>query len=232
MKTVPVRPLAAVSLLVLGSLGAASAQMSEAAKADVATQIAAARKANGAQMQQYNWNSRTEVLVNGEMKDTRLDVVNYLPNGQLQRTLVSDTPTSTPRGLLRKRIADDEKQKMQDYLTGLKALLDNYTLPTSGKILDFLNVAKPAGPDASGQFTITGSGVVQAGDSLTISVDMTTRKPTRMQVTTAFQGDPITLNATFRTLPSGLNYMAYAELDAPAKNLTIQISNFNYNRNS
>jgi len=52
----------------------------------------------------------------------------------------------------------------------------------------------------------------------------------RIQVNSTFQGDPVQLTATFNTLPSGLNYMAYAEATVPNKQLSVQVQNFNYTR--
>ena len=47
-----------------------------------------------------------------------------------------------------------------------------------------------------------------------------------------FQGDPVSLTATFKTLPSGLTHMAYGEVIVPAKQMSIQVQNFDYNRNN
>jgi len=51
-------------------------------------------------------------------------------------------------------------------------------------------------------------------------------------VSATFQGDPVNLSATFKTLPSGLNHVAYAELTVPAKQITVQVQNFDYSRNN
>ena len=47
-----------------------------------------------------------------------------------------------------------------------------------------------------------------------------------------FQGDAVTLTATFKTLPGGLNHVAYAEVTVPAKQISVQVQNFDYNRNN
>ena len=38
--------------------------------------------------------------------------------------------------------------------------------------------------------------------------------------------------STLKTLPSGLNHVAFAEVIAPAKQLSVQVQNFDYNRNN
>ena len=218
------------ALILLTGVPAAWAQSALSADANRAVQISEARQANAALMHHYTWTSRTEILDQGQVKDTRLELVHYTPFGQLQRSLLNDQSAPLPRGFLRRAIAENERKKMEEYLTGLRGLLEQYTLPTTGKILDFMTTAKPMGPDASGLFSLTGSNVVSPGDSLTIWVNAATKHVARIQVNSTFQGDPVQLDATFSTLPSGLNSVAYAEATVPNKQLSVQVQNFNYSR--
>jgi len=213
------------------------AQSSQVAAANRAVQISEARRANAALMHHFTWNSRTEIIVGGVVKDIRIEQVQYGPWGQLQHNLLNDQPASggpflpTPFGFLRKAIAQGEKQDMENFLKGLKQMLQQYTLPTTGKILDFMASATPAGPDANGMYTLSGSNVVQPGDNLTIWVNPWTRHVRQVNVSTTFQGDAVQLTATFQTLhQSGLNYAAFAEATVPAKQLSVQVQNYNYAR--
>ncbi len=208
------------------------AQTAPPTEANRAVQITEARQANAALMHHYTWSSRTEIIDQGQVKDTRLELVNYNPFGQLQRSLLNDSSAPLPFGFLRRAIAEQERQTMEQYLTGLRGLLDQYTLPTAGKVLDFMMSAKPIGPDAAGLFSMAGNNVVMPGDSLTLWVNAFTRHVARIQVNSTFQGDPVQLNATFSTLPSGLNYMAYAQATVPNKQLSVQVQNFNYTRSN
>ena len=223
-------PILLTGLLVLGLPTAAQAQSALSSDANRAVQISEARQANAALMHHYTWTSRTEIIEQGQVKDTRLELVHYTPFGQLQRSLLNDSSAPLPRGFLRRAIAEDERKKMEEYLTGLRGLLEQYTLPTTGKILDFMTSARTVGPDASGLLQMTGSNVVLPGDSLTLWVNAMNRHVARVQASTTFQGDPVQLNATFSTLPSGLNYVAYAEATVPNKQLSVQVQNFNYTR--
>ena len=198
----------------------------------MAARVAEARKANAALMQQYSWTSRTEVIDQGQVKDIRIDTVNYGPSGQLQRSIMNDQSAPLPFGFLRRRIAEVERQRVEEYLGGLRDLPEQYTLPTAGKVQDFMNRATGTGPDGSGLFEMTGQNVVYSGDTFSIWVNPRTRHAQKVQVATTFQGDPVTLTATFKTLPSGLNHVAYAEVTVPAKRLSVQVQNFDYNRNN
>ena len=79
---------------------------------------------------------------------------------------------------------------------------------------------------------MTGKNVVSPGDTFSLWVDPRTRHAQRVQVSTSFQGDPVNLMATFKTLPSGLNHVAYAEVIVPTKQMSVQVQNFDYNRNN
>ena len=233
------KPLSRIVLAVVGiaCAQAAIAQSGPYATANRAVQISEARRANAALMHHYTWNSRTEIIVQGQVKDTRIEQVQYGWNGQLQHNLLNDQPASgglflpTPFGFLRKAIAEQEKQDLESFLKGLKEMLQQYTLPTTGKILDFMASANPAGPDENGMFTLSGYNVVQPGDNLTIWVNPWTRHVRQVKVSTTFQGDTVQLHATFQTLhESGLNYAAFAEATVPAKQLSVQVQNYNYAR--
>ncbi len=224
--------LLAATLIALGWPHMVPAQTAQPAPTNMAVRVTEARKANAALMRQYSWTSRTEVIDQGQVKDLRIDLVNYGPGGQLQRSVTNDQSAPLPFGFLRRRIAEHERQKVEEYLTGLRGLLEQYTLPTAGKVQDFMNKATATGPDASGLFEMTGRNVVLPGDTFSMWVDPRTRHARKIQVSTTFQGDPVNLMATFKTLPSGLNHVAYAEVTVPAKQISVQVQNFDYNRNN
>lgn len=199
----------------------------------IALMIAKARKANADLMRQYTWHSRTELIVGGLVKDTRIDLVSYGPDGKLQRSLLNDQSAPMPRGFLRKAVAEDEKKKTEEYLAGLRGLLEQYALSTTGKVLDFMEQAKVSGPDSQGLIHFTGKGVAVPGDSMTLSADMASRQTRRIAVNSSFQGDAVELTATFKTLASGgLVYTAFAEVTVPAKQMSLQVQNFDYQRSN
>jgi hypothetical protein len=194
----------------------------------LANQIIAARQKNAALMKQYSWNSRIEILDNGTVKDIRIDQVMYGPGGQLQQTTINDQPAAMPHGFLRKRIAEKEREKMEKYLKGLKSLLDQYTLPTAGQIINFISTATISAPDANGMLTLTGNNVVKPGDTLTMAIYAPTRQPRSMSIMTFFEQDTVNVSATFKSLNNGLNYMAFGEATVPMKNLSLQVQNYDY----
>jgi hypothetical protein len=199
--------------------------------ASMAVQITQARQKNAMLMHSYSWNERADISKNGKSVDLRIDVVTYLPDGQLQRTLMNDEHAPLPGGFFRKKAAEGKIKDMETYLKGLRSLLDKYTIPSAGAMLNFLTTASITGPGPEGFLTTAGSSVVIPGDTLTIWTVAATRQPARVSVNTLYQGQAVQMMATFKTLPSGLNYMNYATVDVPAQQLQLLVQNFDFVQN-
>jgi hypothetical protein len=214
------------ALLVFASVGLAQVK-NEA----LANQIIQARQKNAALLKQYVWNSNTVFMENGETKDTRIDQVMYGPDGNLQRIVLNNEGSHMPRGFLRRAIAENKKTQMEEYLTRLHTLLDQYTLPSAGALINFIsqsNITTGTAPDGTPILTMTGNGVVNPGDTLSMTVNPTNFATRRMEINTSYNGDPVTVTATFRTMPSGLTHVQYATVEVPDKGITLQIHNYDY----
>ena len=212
----------------LAALGSPTLLPAQVANEGLANQIIAARQRNATLMKQFSWNCRTELSENGTPKDTRIDTVTFGPDGQPQHTLLNDQSNPLPGGFLRKRIAEKEREKMEEYLQQLRTFLHQYILPSAGKVIDFISKTPIGPPGPRGLLQLSGGSVVVPGDTVSLSIDAPTRQTRRMTVMTFFQGDEVTVTATFKTLTSGLNYAAYIQLNVPDKNLTVLIQNYDY----
>lgn len=222
--------LLTAGLIVLVTPHFTPAQDQMAAKAETAIEIADARKANAKLMHEYTWESRTELLENGQIEDLRLEQVQYGPDGSLQRMALNKQGASLPFGFLRRAIAENKREQTEAYLKGLRGLLDQYTLPTAGKVLDFMDKATVTLSDDGRLILMSGTNVVIPDDSLSVWTEAATRHTHKIQVNSFFQGDAVNLTATFTTLPTGLTHVGFAEVIVPVKNLSVQVQNFNYDR--
>jgi hypothetical protein len=231
LRRILVGALAASTSVLVVAFASAQDAANQGLRAGIAEKVTAARQTNATAMQQYTWDQRTEMLEDGTVKDTRVEMVNWV-NGQYQKSLVSNEGPSLPRFGIRKRVAEAKQKEIQEYLSGLKAQLEQYTMGTSPQLLAFFNKAQVSGPDASGLIALSGGSVVSPGDSMTLWVSATTHKAVKAFIATSYQGSPVTMNATFNTLSTGLSYMNYADIQIPAKPMEVQVSNFNYNRNN
>ena len=197
------------------------------AQANIAVTITQARQRNAMAMQRYSWNERIDVQQGGQQKDLRIEVCTFF-GGQKQCTVQNDQHAPLPGGFFRRNAAENKIKDFETYIKGLKALIDQYTLPTAGAILNFLTTAQTMGPGPEGYLTTSGGNVVQPGDTLTIWTNAATRQPARMSINTVYQGQAVQVSATFKTLPAGLNYMNYATVDVPARQLQLAVQNFDF----
>ena len=216
-------------LILLPLLLAALAQpvFAQVANEGLANAIIAARQKNAALLKQYSWNCRTEISENGVPRDTRIDTVTWGPDGQPQHTLLTDQGNPIPGGFFRKRLAEREREDTEKYLKALRAFLHQYTLPTAGAVINFIS-STPIPPPAGGVLQLTGASVVVPGDTVSLSVSAPTQQTQRLSVMTFFQGDQVSVTATFKTLANGLNYPAYLQINVPDKGLTVLIQNYDY----
>jgi len=225
------RALCVLALIAI-ALSSPSAVLAQTSPADVAFLLTEARAANDALMREYTWISRAEMVDEGQVKDVRIEAVTYGAEGRLQRSVLNDAAAPLPRGFLRRHADEHERQKVEEYVAGLRSLLEDYTLPRAGRVQNFITTAMASGPDSGGLYKLTGRNVVLPGDSFAVWVDPTTRQGQKIQVSTSFDGDLVTLTATFKTLPSGLNHVAYAEVTVPTRQISIQVQNFDYDRSN
>jgi hypothetical protein len=206
--------------------------LAQAPKPDLSLKVIQARRSNAALMHQFTWNCRTELVDRGKVRDIRIDLVQYGPDGGLQRTLLNNQGSHLPRGFLRRAIAQGKKKQVEEFLTGLRGVLDQYTLPTQSKVIDFIGTADlqfAQAPDGKTLLKISGNNVVVPGDALTIWVDASTYATRRVQITTTYQGDEAQVTATYKTLAaSGLTYLSMAEVEVPAKEMSLQVQNYDY----
>lgn len=221
--------------IALGLFAATPALVAQVPNAELAMKIVQGRKDNAAKMRNFTWNSRTELVKDGKTVDIRIEQVMYGPDGNLQHTLINNDSFTHPKGLLFRRIMEQsKKEELEKYLKGLRALLEEYTLPTAGKVVDFMssaNVEFVSGPDGSPLLKVEGNGVIKPGDTLAIWADGNTHQMRKVQVTTTYEGGTANVTATYKTLGSGVTIMNLAEVELPDKSMSIQVHNYDFEPN-
>ena len=198
-------------------------------KALLATQISDGRKHNAAQMRNYSWNTRTEVKMDGESKSVKVELVRFTQEGELQKAVVSDSAAGAkkPRGI-RGKVAGKKIKGMQEWAAELGRLLQQYSLPTSGSILDFLDNATVQ--RTGNMVNLVGKNVIQQGDYLAILVDANSKQLKIITVKTSLDGDAVDVQITSENLGDGLSYTARQVVKVPAKKVELIIENYDFRR--
>lgn len=198
-------------------------------KALLATEINEGRKENAAEMRNYSWSARTEVKMDGEVKSVKVEFVQFTQGGELQKELINDSAAGAkkPRGI-RGKVASNKKKGMQEWAVELGKLLQQYSLPTSGNILDFLENATVQRTD--NMVNLVGKDVIQQGDYLAILVDLSTIQLKIITVQTSLDGDAVDMKITSEHLDDGLSYTARQVVKVPAKKVELIIENYDFRR--
>ena len=180
-------------------------------------------------LREYTWNTRTEVKIDGEVKSVKVDLVRFTPEGELQKTKVSDSADGQkkPRGI-KGKVASKKIKGMQEWASELTQLLQKYSLPTAGSLLDFMDKATV---ERTGQLaTVVASDVVQQGDKMTVLVDSGSRQLKMIQVSTSLDGDSVDVEILNESLENGPSYTARQIVKVPAQKVELTVENFNFLR--
>ena len=215
-------------VLFLSSTDAAAQQM----------EFAQAQKANQAALRQYTWKSRTELRLNGESKNVRLEQVRYGFDGQLQKTQIGGAGDSDAGrgergragGPIRQRVIARKKEEFQELMNDLAMLAGSYAhlspsqLQTFGKQATFSKGRSGEG----GSIRIQGRDVVVAGDEMVVWVDPLSYTIRRVEIRTTLEAAPVHVVADYRSLDNGLSYQARSILRYPEKHMELTVENFDY----
>src|SRR6186713_249286 len=109
---------------------------------DLQQKLAAAKQAaalNQKALRSYSWLEKTELRLKGELKNTKVDMCKYGPDGSVQKTpVVEPAPAEKKRGLTGKIVAK-KTGEMKDELEAAVALVQRYVPPSPDKMQVVMN---------------------------------------------------------------------------------------------
>ncbi len=222
------------TLLALALMGFTAGGVAAQGLPDVsqmAAQITKNRAENNQKMQDYTWKRRTEVVNDGEVKTTRLELVRFDVDGRMQTTLISEQAPEQRqmrgiRGRMQERMVKAQKEKMAE----LQGLLKKYALSTPREIRAFLDKATFGRGERPGTVRIIGANVVQPGDELVMIVDTQTKDLQMTKIRTRLEDEPVLMDINQDKLADGLSYQARTIIQMPSSKLRMTIENLDYQR--
>jgi len=202
--------------------------LGQSSKTDLSLQVSAAAAANRVQLAGYIWTRTVQVFIDGALKNTIVSSLSIGPDGKMVTNVVSSTPTSEPptRGI-RGDIAKNKIDELKTYVDNAVTVSMGYVYMSKGKMVDYFNAA---GISQSGNtITVTGSNVNQPNDQLSMNITAGTLAIISQNFkSTVSNGDAISGMFNYQTFSNGLTAFNSGELDLPAKNMKLMISNSNY----
>ena len=203
---------------------------------DIQQKLAAAKQAaalNQKALRSYSWLEKTELSYKGEVKNTKVDMCRYGPDGKVQKSpVVEPAPAEKKRGLKGKIVAK-KTGEMKEELESAVALIQQYVPPSPDMMQVVMNAGtasiSQAGP---GRASLKFPGYVKANDSLTLTFDTEVKSLQQIAVNT-WQGDPenaVTLTVNMEALPDGTSHPATVVLGMPKQNIEVRITKSNYQK--
>jgi hypothetical protein len=185
---------------------------------------------NQAQLKQYAWTETIEISLNGEVKTRNQNACRYGPDGKVQKTPIGAPAPPPSGGPLKRRIIAKKKDELTDYMDRVRSLLSRYVPPAPGSMQAAFEAGKATLEPASG--TVVFNDYIKPGDKVTLTFDTATKKLVTFGVATYLDTpkDAVTINARFSSLPDGTNFMEQSVLDASAKKVQVNTTNFGYQR--
>jgi hypothetical protein len=180
-------------------------------------------------MKKYEWIETTTTFLKGEQKGINQKQCYYALDGKLTKVETGGSTQSKKPGGLRGKIVENKKEEMSDYVKKAIAKIQTYLPPDSQKIQKIYADGKVSIQvlEPNKKIKLSFPDYNEAGDLLSISLDMSTQKIMTVKVSTSVDNpnEKVEFNITYKNLPDGTQYPGTTTLEAPAKNLKIEISN-------
>ena len=203
---------------------------------DVQQKLAAAKEAaarNQQALRSYSWLEKTELSLKGEVKNIKVDMCKYGPDGKVQKTpVVEPAPAEKKRGLKGKVVAK-KTGEMKEELEAAVALVQQYVPPSPDLMQVVMNAGtaslSQAGP---GALALKFSGYVKKGDALTLTFDSAVKALRQIEVNTWLDepDSAVNLKVTMQAMAGGISYPGRIVVTLVKRQLEVTIVKSNYQK--
>jgi hypothetical protein len=221
---------------VLGGSSIAPAQTSEISMQARVAALKATFAASQANLRSYEWIETTVVTLKGEEKSRKQQRCYYGADGVLQKVVIDASPTAAPKRGLRGAIIANKKAELADYMQSAVALVKSYLPPDPARIQAATSAGKTSLQvlDPGKRVQVNFRDYQKAGDNLAITINVANNVIAGVEVSTYLDSasDAVTVDATMGQLADGTIYTSSIMLNAPAKNITVNVQNTGYRKTS
>jgi len=202
----------------------------ESAEAQQARQNAAAIVQNMGQNMKaqmgYTYQQRVQVAYGGEVKDTILNQISFDASGKPSVMELSNSAAESSGRRLGHRIKEEKEAEVKGDVKALTELAKQYLVPDKEQ----METLAKSGVVSYGESDVmlTATDWVQKGDKIVITADSKTLNRKSAMVTTTSNDNPVTINATYGMLDSGLNYLSHYVIDSPNEKVSLTVDTLNF----
>lgn len=203
---------------------------------DLQQKLAAAKQAaalNQQALRSYSWLEKTELSLKGEVKNTKVEMCRYGPDGKVQKTPVVEPPPPQKQRGLKGKIVAKKTGEMKEELEAAVALVHQYLPPSPNMMQVVMNAGtasiSQAGP---GRASLKFPGYAKANDALTLTFDTAVKALQQIAVQTWLDepDNAVTLNVTMAALPDGTSHPATVVLGIPKRQIEVRITKSHYQK--
>ena len=195
--------------------------------------VRAAVAVSNNRLQQYTWVEHTEIVVGGDLKSSADMNCRYDGSGRLVKTPIGDPKEKEASRAVSRRPMVRAAAKKQDYLERAVTLIRNYVPMTPGT-LDYVlqNGRVTLGQQGRDRSEIRIVYYFQKGDQLVFTYDTVSKALLTASISSTLGSpkDPVTMEATFETLPDGVTHLATTVLTAKSKKMQVKTRNTTYQK--
>jgi hypothetical protein len=222
------------TMILTGLTASCVAFAATAQQPDVHAHVAALKESlarSKQQLMKYQWTETEVVLLNGEEKSRKQYMAHYGPDGTVQKVLTEAPPETKQRGL-RGHVIEKKKEEMTEYMKRAVNQIKAYVPPDPAKIQAAMASGKVSMDivEPGKRIRLHFRDYLLPGDDMAVDLDPSTRRILGANVKTYLDDpkDSVTMAIRFGELPDGTMYPSNVDLNAPAKNLTVQVTNSDY----
>src|SRR5271157_6205136 len=164
--------LALAATITTALLTTAPAAAQDQQMVDKLMAIKQAQDANKQKLAQYTWQETETIAVKGDVKDTKVYQVQMGPNGQPQKTEISNQQAqpSGRQGRLKQHAEAHAKEEYQEYGQSISTLAKQYTTPDPDRLMQAKQQGNISLQPGNGSVSLVIKNYVKPGDSVTLTV--------------------------------------------------------------
>jgi hypothetical protein len=224
-----------ISLAVFGLLVPPLKSQNPAVQARLA-EVKESMARNKQALAHYSWTQQDIISLKGEEKKQELFHVQLGPDGKPMKMPVDPNMSDQERQRrgLRGHIVEKKTEEYKEYADQMKTLMQQY-VPPDRSLLDqaYQRGNVTLGPEGiPGQVRLVISNYVKPQDSVTLAFDKQQKQLLNMEVSSYLDNpsDAVKMNASFSSLPDGTHHISNLVLNGVKKQLSISVTNTNYER--
>jgi len=181
----------------------------------------------------YHWKETIVVSHNGEDKSTLMNSCVYDASGKVVRT-PEPLPANAQMNGVRGAAPNAEKAAVQAYEHSAVALLRSYVPPDPARLRKCWQAGKMTTDviEAGHRVKLGFKDYEKPGDEMIVEVNPASHQVLSLAVNSFLTSakDAVTMNADMASLPDGTSYPAKVQLNTPAKQMGLTVTNSDYQK--